>query len=183
MPFAAPATASTLSRLIDTSATTICVAAWAKVFRGASSATAPSLSRSASASASTASILVLMRPGASSCHIFQQTQRSRMPPASRRPAISRSCVVTSAKPIRITVAAMIPTRIALARCSLGRPAAARPITMALSPASTRSMPMTCKQGDEPLVGEDFHDCPSSFSLVLRPQRGGFNPVAARRPGG
>ena len=51
-------------------------------------------------------------------------------------------MVTPAKPMRSTVAAAMPTRIALVRCSFGRPAAARPMTMALSPASTRSIMMT-----------------------------------------
>src|SRR5829696_4083205 len=44
--------------------------------------------------------------------------------------------------MRSTVAAMIPMRIALLRWSLGRPAAASPITMALSPARTRSIMTT-----------------------------------------
>src|SRR5690606_4906862 len=39
----------------------------------------------------------------------------------------------------------MPTRIALGLCSFGRPAAARPMTTALSPARTRSIMMTCKR--------------------------------------
>ena len=56
-----------------------------------------------------------------------------------------SQVVMLAKMMRRTVAAMMPTRIARLRCSRGSPDAARPITMALSPASTRSMKMTWKK--------------------------------------
>ena len=56
-----------------------------------------------------------------------------------------SCVAISAKPMRIRVAATMPMTIALRRSSGGRPAAARPITTALSPASTRSIMMTWKK--------------------------------------
>ena len=68
-----------------------------------------------------------------------------MPPATSRPTIASSHVVMLAKTMRSTVAAMMPTRIALLRCSRGSPDAARPMTMALSPASTRSMKMTWKK--------------------------------------
>jgi hypothetical protein len=45
-----------------------------------------------------------------------------MPPASsNKPTIASNCVVIAAKPMRSTVAAMMPIRIALARCSFGRP--------------------------------------------------------------
>ena len=47
--------------------------------------------------------------------------------------------------MRNTVAAMMPTRIARARRSLGNPAAASPMTTALSPASTRSIMMTWRK--------------------------------------
>jgi hypothetical protein len=69
--------------------------------------------------------------------------------------MARSCVVISAKPIRMTVAAMMPTMIALARCSLGRPAAARPMTMALSPGQHQVDPDDLHQGNKALVGERF----------------------------
>ena len=47
--------------------------------------------------------------------------------------------------MRSTVAAMTPTRITRGRRSGGKPAAARPMTTALSPASTRSIMMTCNR--------------------------------------
>ena len=49
-----------------------------------------------------------------------------------------------AKPMRSTVAANMPIRIAFLRCPSGRPAAASPMTIALSPASTRSIITTWK---------------------------------------
>jgi hypothetical protein len=51
-------------------------------------------------------------------------------------------VVTAAKLMRSTVAAIMPIRMALLRWLFGKPAAARPMTIALSPARTRSMKMT-----------------------------------------
>src|SRR6185295_8444125 len=45
--------------------------------------------------------------------------------------------------MRKTVAARMPTSMALVRCSRGKPAAARPITIALSPARTKSIVITC----------------------------------------
>src|SRR6185437_1893633 len=54
------------------------------------------------------------------------------------------CVVTVANAIRSTVAAAMPITTAFVRCSAGNPAAASPITMALSPARTRSIMMTWK---------------------------------------
>jgi hypothetical protein len=65
-----------------------------------------------------------------------------------------------AKPMRSTVAAMMPTKIALLRWSLGRPEAARPMTTALSPASTRSIMMTwpSAQRASPVV----RDCKNSY---------------------
>ena len=53
--------------------------------------------------------------------------------------------------MRSTVAAMMPIRIALLRWSFGRPAAARPITTALSPASTRSIMITWRKADRASV--------------------------------
>src|SRR5215216_543344 len=58
--------------------------------------------------------------------------------------ICSSWTVTEAKPMRRSVAANMPIRIALLRCPSGSPAAASPITIALSPASTRSIMMTWK---------------------------------------
>src|SRR6516225_8180445 len=46
--------------------------------------------------------------------------------------ICSNCVVNPANAIRRVVAARIPTKIARVRCSGGKPAAARPITTALS---------------------------------------------------
>src|SRR5262245_39655097 len=67
-----------------------------------------------------------------------------MPPASSRPTIESNSIAIAANASRNTVAAMIPTRIALLLCAGGKPAAARPITTALSPASTRSIMITCR---------------------------------------
>ena len=47
-----------------------------------------------------------------------------------------------AKPIRMTVAAAMPIMIAFRRMSFGRPAAAIPTTIALSPARATSIAMT-----------------------------------------
>src|SRR5262245_47826337 len=78
-------------------------------------------------------------------HIFQHTHNSRMPPANNRPTSLSSWVVTPAKAMRRAVAARMPSRIALLRFCGGSPAAARPMTMALSPASTRSIRTTCNK--------------------------------------
>ena len=56
--------------------------------------------------------------------------------------ICNNCTVMEAKPIRRIVAARMPTRIAFLRWFSGRPAAASPMTIALSPASTRSIMTT-----------------------------------------
>ena len=78
----------------------------------------------------------------SSRNIFQLTQSRRMPPASTSPTTCNNWVVAAANVMRRTVAAMIPTRTAFVRCSSGNPAAAKPMTMALSPAKTKSIMMT-----------------------------------------
>ena len=52
-----------------------------------------------------------------------------------------------AKTMRKTVAATMPTTMARRRCPAGRPAAARPMTTALSPASTRSIRTTWSSAD------------------------------------
>ncbi|MCY1312279.1 hypothetical protein D9M70_626890 [compost metagenome] len=57
--------------------------------------------------------------------------------------------MTLASAMRSTVAAMMPTRMTFLRCSVGSPAAARPMTTALSPARTRSMTMTCRSAAKP----------------------------------
>jgi hypothetical protein len=50
-------------------------------------------------------------------------------------------VVAKAKMMRNSVAAAMPSMMALARCSRGNPDAAMPTTTALSPARTRSIQM------------------------------------------
>ena len=92
--------------------------------------------------AAAAGVAVVPAAPRNSRHIFQQTHSSRMPPASSRPTIASSSTAISANTMRSTVAATMPTRIARARCSGGKPAAASPMTTALSPASTRSIMMT-----------------------------------------
>ena len=66
------------------------------------------------------------------------------PPAAI-PTIGNSSTATPANTMRSTVAATMPTRIARARCACGKPAAASPMTTALSPASTRSIMITCRK--------------------------------------
>ena len=56
--------------------------------------------------------------------------------------MAMSDIATVANRIRKTVAAMMPTRIARLRSAYGNPAAAMPMTTALSPARTRSMTTT-----------------------------------------
>jgi len=65
-----------------------------------------------------------------------------MPPASVRPITPSSLVAKKANMMRSAAAAPMPMMIALRRMSGGRPAAAMPTTMALSPASTRSIRTT-----------------------------------------
>jgi hypothetical protein len=132
-----PATASTLSSDMDTSATTICQAAWAKVLRGRARGAVPS-------SAASRRILLGVRVR-SSRHIFQHTHRSRTPPASSRPHDLESWVVSAANTMRSTVAATIPIRIALLRWSFGRPARGEADHDGVVPASTRSIMMTCRK--------------------------------------
>ncbi len=96
---------------------TICQAACGKVLRGAPPAIVPSALMSKSASASFAPASLGSCVARSSRHIFQHTHSSSRPPASSRPTICSSCVVTPAKPMRSTVAATMPIRIALARWS------------------------------------------------------------------
>ena len=94
--------------------------------------------------------------------------------AGRRPT-SRPTIASSrtwsmlAKTMRSTVAATMPTRIALFRCSRGRPAAARPMTMALSPASTRSIMMTWRRAVRASGGKELvHAAPCVTSGVWPP---------------
>jgi hypothetical protein len=65
-----------------------------------------------------------------------------MPPASRSPNTCSNCVAMLAHAIRRAAAVRIPIMIARFRCLAGRPAAARPMTTALSPASTKSIMTT-----------------------------------------
>src|SRR6185369_14653950 len=127
---AAPATASTLSRLMLTSARATPQAALAKLFAGRSpECSSPAISADPALSVSCRS----------SRHIFQATHNRRKPPARMRPTICRSCVTTSANAIRSTSAAATPITITLRRWSAGNPAASAPTTIALSPARTMSM--------------------------------------------
>src|SRR5690606_2498608 len=87
------------------------------------------------------------RAACSSRQSFHDTQSSNRPPASSRPMTWSSCTVIDANRMRSTVAAAMPMTIARARCSLGNPATAIPMTTALSPASTRSTTMTCASAD------------------------------------
>src|SRR5687768_16422878 len=62
--------------------------------------------------------------------------------------ICSNCVTRSAKMMRRTRAAMTPRMMTLRRCSAGSPAASAPTTMALSPASTRSIISTCRNAEK-----------------------------------
>ena len=75
-------------------------------------------------------------------YIFQHTQSSSRPPASRRPTMASSWVVSAAKTMRRSTAPAMPQRMTRARSSSRTREAARPTMMALSPASTTSMTMT-----------------------------------------
>jgi len=129
-PSAAPATASTLSRLMDRSASTICIIDSGSDFsrREVPAATAAVGRRS-------------------SRNIFQHTQSSSTPPASTSPTISSSCRVMAPSRMRSTVAAPMPRMMAGRFCRLGRPATARPTTTALSPASVISTSSTCSSAE------------------------------------
>src|SRR6185369_1924399 len=127
---AAPATASTLSRLMLTSAIATPQAALAKLFAGRSpECSSPTISAEPA----------LSEACRSSRHIFQATHSKRKPPARMRPTTCRSWVTMSANAIRSTSAAATPSMITLRRCSAGNPAARAPTTIALSPARTMSM--------------------------------------------
>ena len=126
---AAPATARTLSSDIDTSATTIWMSARRRSLGGGIGVAVVLISR-------------LRRSAMISRASFHTTQSRRMPPASVSPMMARSLVVKTAKTMRSIAAAPMPRMIAFRRTSGGNPAAAMPTTMALSPASTRSMTMT-----------------------------------------
>ena len=77
----------------------------------------------------------------------QHTHNSRMPPARVRPMTCISDTAITARPTRSTTAATRPHRITFLRNAAGTRAAARPITTALSPASTMSIISTW-QGDQ-----------------------------------
>ena len=79
-----------------------------------------------------------------------------MPPASESPNTCSNCVAMLANAIRRAVAARMPIRIARLRCSDGRPAAARPMTMALSPDHL-------DQGHDDVAGDDIGHNRSLFA--------------------
>jgi hypothetical protein len=88
-------------------------------------------------------------PSAESCNsrsIFQFTQSGRMPPARTGPTTCNNWAAAAANVIRRTVAAMIPTRTAFVRCCSGNTAAAKLMTMALSP------------GQDQLDQDDLKEC-------------------------
>ena len=68
-------------------------------------------------------------------------QTSIRPPTSCRPGIFNSHTTASVATTRSTMAPTVPQMIALVRIGFGSLRAASAITMALSPASTRSMTM------------------------------------------
>ena len=76
-------------------------------------------------------------------YIFQHTHSSRMPPASVRPTIVSNWVATAANVTRRITAPAMPQKMTRARSSGDTREAARPTTIALSPANTRSMKMIC----------------------------------------
>ena len=87
-----------------------------------------------------------------------------MPPASKSPTIARSWVVISAKPMRITVAAMIPIKDRLARCSFGRSSSGQADDDGIVARQHQVDPDDLHQGDEALIGEDFHLASADFNL-------------------
>ena len=74
-------------------------------------------------------------------YIFQHTHSSRMPPASVSPTMVSSWVATTANMMRSTTAPATPQKITFIRSAGATRDAAMPTTMALSPASTKSMTM------------------------------------------
>src|SRR5687768_4749104 len=73
------------------------------------------------------------------------THSSNSPPARISPTTWSNWVTIKAKPMRNTSAAMTPIRMTLRRWSGGSPAARAPTTIALSPASTRSIISTWRK--------------------------------------
>ncbi len=69
--------------------------------------------------------------------------KRKLPSAVKIPTGFTSLLEIPAHNIRRTVATRIPMRVARLRCSDDKPAAARPMTTALSPARTRSIITTC----------------------------------------
>src|SRR5690348_7677919 len=127
---AAPATASTLSRLMLTSASATPQAARANVFAGF---------RPECSSPATSFEPALSPLWRISRNIFHATHSSRIPPARTRPTTWSSSLTRRAKAIRNTKAASTPMKMTFLRCSAGSPAASAPTTIALSPARTMSM--------------------------------------------
>jgi len=118
---AAPATASTLSSDIDTSAIVICHMAWPSVCETAWGSCRQH--RYPDRSTPLWRFDHVRAKVRNSRHIFQHTKAAEMPPASSSPITSSSCTVILAKPIRRMVAAKMPTRIA---CYAGSRANRRP---------------------------------------------------------
>ncbi len=116
-------------------------------------------------------------------HMRQQTQSSRMPPASNRPMIAKSC----ARPPAAQGDAQDHSRDQaqeddFLRRSAGTRAAARPITMALSPASTHvdhqnsgqgranqlSVNMVVRSNTWKISGNDSARQQAGFGVTLHP---------------
>ena len=132
---AAPATARTLSRLIDTSATATAHAAAAKLLAaGIPLFSSPNIS--SEPADSVASLRFRSR------YIFHATQIKSSPPTNIRPMTPINMLTINANTTRKTSAAITPMKITFLRCSGGNPAANAPTTMALSPANTKSSKMT-----------------------------------------
>ena len=137
-PLAAPATASTLSSDIETSATIICMSAAPNVMVCTVGGAPPPGMAPANACAAGAGSVI-------SRYIFQHTHSSRMPPASVRPTMVSICVAMVANRMRSTTAPPTPQKITRARIEGCTRDAAMPTTMALSPASTKSITMICER--------------------------------------
>src|SRR3954463_14180729 len=136
---AAAATARTLSRLIDRSASVTWIAARRKLLvRGG-----PSTAAVSGSSAVTSGF------GHSSRPMFQATQSSSSPPPSRRPVNLSSRVATRAKAIRKTKAMATPSMITRRRSLAGRPEVRVPMMTTLSPALVRSIRETWPSATSP----------------------------------
>ena len=126
LPCAAPPIASTLSTPMTASATMI---VW----------TAPRNDALASIECSSGPL-----PSAVS---FQPIQTSAAPPTSRKPGILSSQITTDVSATRTAIAPNVPHSTTRRWCSFGTLRAASPMTIALSPASTRSITMMAASAD------------------------------------